>query len=278
MGPVTESDLERALADCASKPVAACITSPTYFGVLANIPGLAKVCESYGTPLVVDAAHGAHMLFTERHPAQGAALYVCSAHKTLPALGQSALLFSDGRFDTGRVRAATALFGSTSPSYLLMASLDAARGYMLAAGRAALEETAAAVAVLRGELPGLPAHFPVDPLRLTVDAAAYGMTGGGLATLLEREHKMVCEASAGRYAIFLFSPMDGAAAADRLGVAMAGLNRTADTPPLTEVQSPGAAWPRWDENNPVDILAFFENIGYTVLSTAPEWNQGGLTP
>ena len=278
MGPVTVSDLGRVLSECSEKPTAVCITSPTYYGALSDISSLAALCDRHGIPLVADAAHGTHLLFTDRHPAEGAALTICSAHKTLPALGQSALLFSNGLYDPARVRAATALFGSTSPSYLLMASLDAAREYMQNDGRATLAETAAAVTELRGQMPGLPPHIPADPLRLTIDAAAYGMTGRELADLLVQDHSIACEASAGRYVIFLFSPVDGPDAAVRLGAAMTGLGAAAEAPPHTETQAPGTAC-LWTEKKPADILAFLSGMGYTVLDSSPgRITKGGNDP
>ncbi|MCL2547333.1 MAG: aminotransferase class V-fold PLP-dependent enzyme [Oscillospiraceae bacterium] len=105
-----------------------CVTSPTYYGICCDIPALANVAHSHGTKLFVDAAHGAHFPYAGLgFPAENADCFVVSAHKTLRALGQSAVLFcqNDALYDT--LRETTKIFGTSSPSYLLMASLDMAR-------------------------------------------------------------------------------------------------------------------------------------------------------
>lgn len=104
-----------------------CITSPTYYGVIADVEKIAAACRAHGARLLVDEAHGAHFPFVGRGPCaagRGASVSISSAHKTLPALGSTALLFTDGSFSPAAVREKTALFGTSSPSYLLMASID----------------------------------------------------------------------------------------------------------------------------------------------------------
>ena len=146
-----------------------CITSPTYYGVLSDIPALARLMEARGGTLVVDGAHGAHLPFLGEYGLSAAHLLVVSAHKTLPALGQSALLFSNGAFSHADLRRAGSIYGSSSPSYAMMAALDLCRAHMLEGGGEAYRRTAAAVAALRGRFPALTEEdAPLDPTRLVL--------------------------------------------------------------------------------------------------------------
>ena len=167
-GPVSPGTVER-LLDARPDVKAFCITSPTYYGVLSDIPALAAVMHRRGGVLVVDGAHGAHLPFLGVEAFSGADLTVVSAHKTLPAPGQTALLFSSGRFSHADLRRAGSIYGSSSPSYPLMAALDLCRASMEEEGAAAYRETAVAVAALRRDFPALTeGDAPLDPTRLTL--------------------------------------------------------------------------------------------------------------
>ena len=91
-----------------------CITSPTYAGALSDIPAIAQVAHAHGAKLLVDGAHGAHLPFLGLDAFAGADGVVVSAHKTLPAMGQAALLFTNG-IDPGQVRRTAAIYGTSSP-------------------------------------------------------------------------------------------------------------------------------------------------------------------
>ncbi|MEG1879140.1 MAG: aminotransferase class V-fold PLP-dependent enzyme [Pseudoflavonifractor sp.] len=164
-GPIDPNTVEEALiAHPEIKTL--CITSPTYYGVLSNIPALAEILHRHGGVLVVDAAHGAHLPFLGNYDLSAADLVVTSAHKTLPALGQAALLFAGEAFSHRDLRRAAALYGSSSPSYLLMASLDGARAWMEDEGIAPYRAAAAGVARLRQTFPSLSeGDAPLDPTR-----------------------------------------------------------------------------------------------------------------
>ncbi|MCL2747561.1 MAG: DegT/DnrJ/EryC1/StrS family aminotransferase [Oscillospiraceae bacterium] len=209
-----------------ANPGAACalVTSPTYYGVMSDWEALASVCHARGVPLLADAAHGAHLPFLPGFVspvAQGAAAAVLSAHKTLPALGQTALLINGKGIPEDKLRHRAALFGSSSPSYVLMASLDAARDYMENGGSDAMMRVSLRAQGIRQSAPGflgfappatghaqpLPVNQPlrvnVDPLRLCL------YTGQGKATAdrLEGLDGIVCEMSDPRNAVFLLSAM-----------------------------------------------------------------------
>ena len=167
-GPISPDEVEKQLL-AHPEIKAVCITSPTYYGVLSDIPALAAVTHRHGGVLVVDGAHGAHLPFLGLDHFSAADLVVVSAHKTLPAPGQSALLLAGGRFSHRNLRRAGAIYGSSSPSYPMMAALDLCRAHMLEEGAAAYQKTAEEVAALRRDFPALTArHAPLDPTRLTL--------------------------------------------------------------------------------------------------------------
>lgn len=203
-------EVERAFAR-APHAAALLVTSPNYYGVLQDIPALAEICRAHGALLVVDAAHGAHLkaVGLPSPIEQGAHLAAVSTHKTLPALGQSALLLSSGRVPFADLLDAARLFGTSSPSYLLLASIDLARAWLEGEGEAAYAACARRTQALRREIEEttvfsalLPERAPLDPCRLTVDCRGTNVTGSELsgrlhtqfgidAEMAERDH-VVC--------------------------------------------------------------------------------------
>lgn len=146
-----------------------CITSPSYYGVLSDVPGIARVCRAHGARLVVDAAHGAHLPMLMPGVYAGADLVVCSAHKTLRAPGQSALLFARNGITLEQLREASMLVATSSPSYPMMAALDWVREYGQGEGAERYRRTAREVARLRRDYPSLTdTDAPLDPTRFTL--------------------------------------------------------------------------------------------------------------
>jgi hypothetical protein len=200
--PIPPDAIEAALA---GHPDAAAVylTSPDYFGVLSDIKGAAAACRAAGVPLLCDNAHGAHLRFLpgDLHPvAQGAALCCDSLHKTLPALTGAALLHVGEERFLPQAKAAMALFGSTSPSFLILLSMDLLLPFLAGEARHALAGLCAAVSGLRelaasrGFLaPGFLAPAKgFDPIRLTLGFAPLGYRQSGFAQLLEA-HKIMPE-------------------------------------------------------------------------------------
>lgn len=187
-----------------------CITSPTYYGLLSDIPGIARVVHNHGGTLVVDGAHGLHLPFMGLEVFEGADLVVASAHKTLPALGQGAVLLGRTQ-DDGRRRHMAAIYGSSSPSYPIMASLDLAREWMLGEGKAAYLTAAQRVQALREVFPGLIAKEPIDPLRLTI----HFMDGFGSGAALEELgiYPELCDSG---HVVMIVTGQDGEEALQRL--------------------------------------------------------------
>ncbi|MEM7066393.1 MAG: aminotransferase class I/II-fold pyridoxal phosphate-dependent enzyme [Cyanobacteria bacterium P01_B01_bin.77] len=168
------------------------VVSPTYEGVCSNISAIATVVHGYDIPLIVDAAHGPHFAFHGELPPSalrgGADIVIHSAHKVLSAFTQAAMLHVQGeRCDLNRLNQALRMTQSSSPSYLLLASLDAARHQMANQGQALMEQTLTLVKLARSQLheAQLPVldmsdgthGFQQDLTRLTVDISALGMTG-----------------------------------------------------------------------------------------------------
>ena len=208
---VTPEALEHALA---SNPDAraAFIVSPTYYGVAADVGACAEVAHAAGAALVVDNAWGSHFGFHERLPqsplALGADAMVASTHKIVGSLTQSAmLLVADGdRVDSDAVARAVRLLRSTSPSALLMASLDAARRHLAVHGEALLQRTIQAsmrareaidavpgCRALGPDMVGRPGIAGWDPLRIVVDVRGTGCTGYELAAALRASYDIYVE-------------------------------------------------------------------------------------
>lgn len=166
IGPVSPEDVEKALNQ-SPEIKTVCITSPTYAGVLSDIEGISRVVHAHGGKLFVDGAHGAHLPFLGLSPFSGADVVTVSAHKTLPAMGQSALLFVNG-IDPDRVRQTASIFGSSSPSYPMLASMDLARDWLLGEGRWEYRRTACRVYEFRQAFPSLRDGLSLDPCRLTL--------------------------------------------------------------------------------------------------------------
>ena len=213
---ITPIGLEQELARLEAEgrmPSAVYVTSPDYLGNTLGIDQLAAVCHARGVLLLVDNAHGAYLRFLSpsRHPMDlGADLCCDSAHKTLPVLTGGAYLHIGSHLSMcmkAHVKQALALFGSTSPSYLILQSLDVANAVMADEDFApSLLSTAERVEACRIRLAenGLTVHNP-EPLKLTLYPNDYGYTGQEVAEYL-RQNSIECEFADPNYVVFMFTP------------------------------------------------------------------------
>ena len=195
-----------------TKPIAVYLTSPDYLGNTSDIEGIAEVCHKRGVLLLVDNAHGAYLAFTtpSRHPiALGADMCADSAHKTLPCLtGAAYLHIADTVSESVRARAksALALFGSTSPSYLILASLDKANSYIDGGYREKLASFTKKLDELKARLRAHGYEVVGDePMKLTVKPKSYGYTGYELADILTAE-RIVPEFADPDYLVLMPTP------------------------------------------------------------------------
>lgn len=247
-GPISPAAVARAL-EAHPNIKTVCITSPTYYGVLSDLPAIARAVHARGGTLVVDAAHGAHLPFLGNYDLSAADLVVASAHKTLPAPGQSALLFAGAAFSGREIRRAASLYGSSSPSYPMLAALDGVRAWLEEEGAAAYRRTAELTAGLRARTPALTeACAPLDPCRYVFCCA----DGFAAQRALEGQGVYVELADAG-HVVCILTCADGPAELARLELALrplAGAGRPvpcAPPPPPQRVISPRAArFSPWD--------------------------------
>jgi len=227
-GPISPGDVEKALEQEPNIKTV-CITSPTYAGVLSNIGAISRIVHAHGGKLFVDGAHGAHLPFLGLEPFWGADAVVVSAHKTLPAMGQSALLFTSG-FEPDRVRQMASIFGTSSPSYPMMASLDVVRDWMVKWGTEKYQRTAVQVAQLRSRFPSLrPGHgLSLDPTRLVLkvkDGPAFAKALG--------ERGIVVEMEDGGHVVLICTCQDGEVTFRWLTEALEALrDQMGDCPPI----------------------------------------------
>lgn len=222
-------ELARIISETDEKPDALYITSPDYLGNRQDIAALSDLCHQQSILLLVDNAHGAYLKFlpVSEHPIDvGADLCCDSAHKTLPVLTGGAYLHISRNapdFLAEQAKAALALFGSTSPSYLILQSLDAVNPYLAAEYPKKLAAFLVQVQELKKQLT---AHgFSLvgnEPLKLTLSARPYGYTGTGLASLLA-EKNIICEFADADFLVLMLTPETGENGLDALEKALCAI-------------------------------------------------------
>ena len=252
------------------------ITSPTYDGVLSDIAAIASCAHAFGIPLIVDEAHGAHLGFypgTQKAISCGGDYVIESLHKTLPALTQTAVLhLADSPYVSGdRVRRYLAVFQTSSPSYVLMASMDRCTRILTERGAALFRDydlrlqdfyrfakSLKRVAVLSpGKGPGIydrePSKIlirvlPADPFAENDRSKQELQNGAYLLHWFRETHHLVMEMAAGPYVTALTSVMDTDEGFSRLKDALSDLDRLAGArsssgafpPPKPESRSAGS--------------------------------------
>jgi arginine decarboxylase len=189
------------------------IINPTYYGVSTDIKRIAEIVHSYDIPLIVDEAHGPHLGFNDKLPlsAINAGADICSqsTHKIIGALTQCSLLHVNStRVDTHRVQQILNLLQTTSPSYILMASLDCARRQIALEGKELLDKAIDLANYARREInkiPGFycfgkeilgnPGVFALDPMKITITCRDLGITGYDLDMILSNKYHIQMELS-----------------------------------------------------------------------------------
>lgn len=229
---VTPKKLEKTLLGLDRKPSAVYVTSPDYLGNILDIQGLSAICHAHGVPLLVDNAHGAYLNFLpeSRHPISlGADMCCDSAHKTLPVLTGGAYLHISKSADESYcdiAREKLSLFASTSPSYLILQSLDMCNSYLCHGYREKLS-------CLCDRLSGMCEHLADkgylisarEPAKILVDASKSGFSGNCLAKHLHAQGIEI-EFSDADCVVMMFTPDNSEGDIDRVEKALLSFDMT----------------------------------------------------
>ena len=221
-GRIQAEDVEQAIINNLNSSIGAVyITSPTYYGEISDIKSISEVCKKYDIPLLVDNAHGTHLLLTKQnlHPIKlGATMTACSAHKTLPVLTGGAFLnISDERY-LPYVKETMSIFASTSPSYLIMASLDLAVAYMCDKGKSDFQELEERTISIKNTAKNRGILIPnglCDTTRIAINTASIGMNGN-IAGEYFRLNGIEPEFTDNIWVVFIATPFNTIEELDRL--------------------------------------------------------------
>ena len=198
------------------------LTSPTYDGVVSDIKGIVKAAHAKGVSVIVDEAHGAHFLKESGFPKSaircGADIVIQSTHKTLPALTQTALLHvnKDYRYKE-KVRKYLTMFQTSSPSYVLMASIDQAMHWYMEEGRDAYKEYLSRLKKLRGAFATQLKHltlltpeqvFDYDISKVLISTGKANISGEELHKRLLKKYHIQSEMVSSEYVLFMTSVAD----------------------------------------------------------------------
>ncbi len=228
------------LMDAYPEVKAVVITSPTYEGVVSDIPGIAAAVHERGKILIVDEAHGAHLGLAPYLPqgaiAGGADLVIHSLHKTLPSMTQTALLHvKGGRIDREKLRGYLSMLQSSSPSYVLMASMDACMGFLEERGQERFdamrkqyeifcEKTASFKHIRIGKMSKeLRERYELrdwDFGKIVISVKETSMTGKELGDILRETYHLEMEMAAESYVLAIMTLMDEGAGWQRLADAL----------------------------------------------------------
>ena len=214
------------------------ITSPTYDGILSDVKRIAQAAHSHGIPLIVDEAHGAHLPFHPVFPQSalylGADLVIQSLHKTLPALTQTAVLHRQSDLvPDERLERFLGIYQTSSPSYVLMASITACLRYLEEDGGQAFDRYVSRLEFCRRklsqmknlylpgrELRGQGEIFDLDPSKILISGLGSGMEGPVLHRTLREKYGLEMEMEAPGYVLALTGVMDTEEGFDRLAEAL----------------------------------------------------------
>ncbi len=248
LGSISPQQVEAALAKNPQTKLVV-VTSPTYDGVLSDIAGIVRAAHSRKAAVLVDEAHGAHLAFTENADKSavraGADVVIHSLHKTLPALTQCAAAHLCGpAVSAERFRRALAVFETSSPSYILLASIAECADFLETQGAAAFDAYAARLAAFsdackaleRLYIPGKgrdaherhPAFFALDGGKLPVVTARTALDRAGLANKLRQDFALESEMAAVSYTLLMTSVCDTDDAFSHMAAALLTIDRAAE--------------------------------------------------
>lgn len=202
------------------------VVYPTYYGAIADLINIVKIAHSYHVPVIVDEAHGGHLKFHHCLPLSaieaGADLVASSTHKLVGSMTQSSiLLVNEGLINPLSVKAVMNITQSTSPSYVLLSSLDLARKQMAVQGRELMETVLELSSLIRREISAIKGYklmgenivgeygcIGFDPAKITVNVTGLGMSGYQMEQLLRSKYKIQVELSDLYNVIFIITVGD----------------------------------------------------------------------
>lgn len=232
-GRISPDDVEKVLQENAGIE-AVIITSPSYDGVVSDIEQIAKMVHSYGIPLIVDEAHGAHFAFGEYFPTSaldlGADIVIHSLHKTLPAMTQTALLHKKGNRVSGeRLEEFLGIYETSSPSYILMGGISYCLRFLKEQGKQKFEmfqenlkwarekmKTMKVLHLVGEELIEENDIFDLDYSKMIISIVNADINGPQLHEILRKKYHLEMEMEAEQYVLALTSVMDSREGFDRL--------------------------------------------------------------
>lgn len=234
------------------------ITSPTYDGVCSDVRRIAEIVHAHGGILIVDEAHGAHFgmhpYFPEHALSCGADLVINSVHKTLPSLTQTALLHVQGtRVDRERLKSFLGIYQTSSPSYVLMAGIDACVRLLLEHGQELFEAFATRLERLRGQLEKLQVlqlvrgtepelrAYDYDRSKILITTHQSGFFGSELSDLLRSRYELEMEMDSEHYVTAITTIADTGEGLDRLAAALLDIDAGLERQP-EQMAQPLAAW------------------------------------
>ena len=240
-GGISSDKVERALAEN-PEIKAVLLTSPTYDGVVSDIEKIAEIVHRYEIPLIVDEAHGAHFHFSNYFPTSaaelGADLVIQSFHKTLPSMTQTAVLHNcSDRVDSRLIRRFMGIYQSSSPSYILMASMDACMEKMSSDGNEMFREFTKILEKARRRLSeckyirlvspeiGTAGVFDYDRSKLLFSTRYASMTGSELAQIFLEKYHIQVEMETEHYVLALAAVGDSGEGFERLCQAIEEINQ-----------------------------------------------------
>ena len=244
---VTANLLEQRFSAMKELPVAVYLTSPDYLGNGVDWDDVAQICHRHGVLLAVDCAHGAYLRFLKpsRHPMDhGVDICCASAHKTLPVLTGGAYLHISEHAPkcfASQAKNALAMFGSTSPSYLILQSLDGVNALLERDYPVQLGEFAERVWKMQQDAMQMGYVFEGnEPIKWTLKSKAYGYLGTEYADLL-RQQGIECEFADRDYTVLMLTPDIGDRGPERLWNAMRSIPKRACVdelpPPLSRLET-----------------------------------------
>ncbi len=232
---IKAEDVEKAY-DVNPRIKAVLLVSPTYEGVVSDIEAIAKAVHRRGGILIVDCAHGAHFGTSEAAPVNplqsGADIVVMSLHKTLASFTQTAVMcVGTDRVDLERLKYYADIYVSTSPSYLLMASVERCLDIMEQSGNVLWQMHYRRMKDFRRKCAGLKKLYlfessDYDIARAAVCTDRCGLSGNKLMDMLRKEYRLELEMASARYAVAITTCHDTQEGLDRLYNALEQIDRS----------------------------------------------------